>query len=80
MLWLLGQQEYGVGELSAALGVSQANLSQHLAILKSVGIVGVRRNGRAIHCFLTTPAVTQACHLIQDVLRAQLEERQTLKF
>ncbi len=80
MLDLLGQKERAVGELAKMLAVSKANLSQHLAILKAAGIVETRRDGRNIYCFLTIPAVTQACHLIRDVLRAQFQNRRSLKF
>jgi DNA-binding transcriptional ArsR family regulator len=80
MLDLLGKKERPVGELAKHLGVSKANLSQHLAILKAAGIVETRRDGRNIYCFLTIPAVTQACHLIREVLRAQFQNKRSLTF
>jgi ArsR family transcriptional regulator len=80
MLDLLGQKEQPVGALAELLGVSKANLSQHLAILKAVGIVETRREGRNIYCFLAIPAVTQACHLIREVLRVQFQNKRALTF
>ena len=41
----LRQKEMTVNELVEKTGISQANLSQHLAILRSKGIVGSRRDG-----------------------------------
>ncbi len=78
ILDLVGQREYSVAELKKKLGVSKANLSQHLAILKAAGIVDARRDGRHIYCRLTIPAVKQACHLIREVLRAQFRNRAAL--
>jgi ArsR family transcriptional regulator len=80
MLDLLGERECSVTELQRKLTVSKTNLSQHLAILKSAGIVRTRRDGRHIYCSLAIPAVRQACHLIREVLREQLKRRQALTF
>ncbi len=72
MLDFLGQRDWSVSELQQELAVSKANLSQHLSVLKSAGIVRTRREGRVIHCSLAIPEVKSACHLIRDVLRAQI--------
>lgn len=80
MLDLLGKKERPVGELAKLLGVSKANLSQHLSILKAAGIVETRRAGRNIYCFLAIPAVTQACHLIREVLRVKFQNKRSLTF
>ena len=78
MLDLLGLQEWPVSELQAKVGISKANLSQHLAVLKSAGIVRTRREGRTIYCSLAIPEVKSACQLIRDVLRIQLRNGQKL--
>ena len=78
MLDLLGDREWPVSELQEKLGISKANLSQHLAVLKSAGIVRTRREGRMIHCSLAIPEVKSACQLIRDVLRVQIRHRQKL--
>lgn len=78
MLDLLGQQEWPVSELQAKVGISKANLSQHLAVLKSAGIVQTRREGRTIHCSLAIPEVKSACQIIRDVLRSQIRNGQKL--
>lgn len=72
ILDLLGQGERGVSELQQALGISKTSMSQHLAILKSVGVVTTRRNGKQIYCSLAMPEVKQACQLIRKVLHAQI--------
>lgn len=75
LLDLLGRGEHRVAALQEALGVSKANLSQHLAILKAAGVVSARRDGRDVYCSLAFPEVRQACHLIRDVLRSQIRRQ-----
>lgn len=45
ILELLADREHGVGELAAALGIAQPSASQHLAILRDVGLVASTRVG-----------------------------------
>jgi ArsR family transcriptional regulator len=78
MLDMLAQREWPVAALQAELGVSKANLSQHVTILKSAGIVVTRRQGRQVYCSLAMPEVKAACKLIRDVLRAQVRNDQLL--
>jgi len=42
----LALQERPVGEIVAALGMEQPSVSKHLRVLKDVGLVRVRREGR----------------------------------
>ena len=75
MLDLLGRGEESLSVLQKKLGISKANFSQHLAILKAAGVVTARRNGRNVYCSLTLPEVRQACHLIREVLRSQIRRQ-----
>ena len=78
MLDYLGKRDWAASELQKELGISTANLSQHVAILKAAGIVGTRREGRHIYFSLLMPEVKSACRLIRDVLRAQIRSGQRL--
>ena len=78
MLDLLSKQEYTVSDLQSALGIALPNVSQHLSVLKSAGIVATRREGKQVYCYLALPEVKEACHLIRDVLRAQLRNGRKL--
>jgi DNA-binding transcriptional ArsR family regulator len=49
ILCSLVEGEMQVGELVQRLGLSQSNLSQHLAKLRDEGLVATRRTGTAIH-------------------------------
>jgi ArsR family transcriptional regulator len=78
MLDLLAKGERTVSSLQGELGITAANVSQHLAILKAAGVVTTRRDGKQIYCSLTIPEVKQACQLIRNVLRAQVRNEQKL--
>jgi len=45
---LAGEGELSVGELVAGAGVSQPAVSQHLAVLRTAGLVSERREGRFV--------------------------------
>ena len=60
-----------VGRLAGAIGASQPNVSQHLAVLRGAGIVEAERDGREVRYRLADPAVMVAC----GVMRAVLERR-----
>jgi ArsR family transcriptional regulator len=57
-----------VGRLAEAIGVSQPNVSQHLAVLRSAGIVEAERDGREVRYRLADPDVVVACSLMRAVL------------
>jgi DNA-binding transcriptional ArsR family regulator len=78
LLDLLGKGECGVGSLQDELGITKANMSQHLTILKSAGVVVTRRNGKQVHASLAIPEVKEACHLIRKVLRTQIRKQHKL--
>jgi len=78
MLDLLGKCDWAASDLQEQLGISKANLSQHVAILKAAGIVASRRDGKAVYFSLTMPEVKSACKLIRDVLRAQIRDGRRL--
>ena len=78
MLDLLGQREWPLAKLQVQLGVSKANLSQHVAVLKAAGVIVTRRQGKQVFCSLALPEVRTACKLIRDVLRAQVRNHTQL--
>lgn len=46
ILSYLALQERPVGDIVATLGLEQPSVSKHLRVLRDVGLVNVRRNGR----------------------------------
>jgi len=59
----LTKGEKCVGEVENSVGVSQANVSQHLTILKAQGIVGCRKEGNT-RCYYLTQA-----ELVRKILK-----------
>jgi len=69
----LRDQELSVTELAEALGISQANLSQHLSLMRQRGIVTTRREGLNIFYKLSNPKIIKACDLMRQVLLENLK-------
>jgi ArsR family transcriptional regulator len=65
----LASGELSVGDLSAQVGCQIPNMSQHLAVLRSAGLVTSRRDGSTIFYRLADPRVLEAYRLIQDIAR-----------
>ena len=64
----LRQGEKSVGELLIGLEVSKANISQHLTILKSHGIISARRDGQNIYYKLEQPKIIDAMDTVHEIL------------
>lgn len=71
---LLTKSDKWSAELQASLGISKANLSQHLAILKAAGVVSTHREGKHLSCGISMPEVKQATALIRTMLKSQVRE------
>jgi ArsR family transcriptional regulator len=68
-------KEMTAGELIEKIGLSKANLSQHMSILKSKGVVSTRREGVNIYYRISNSKITQACDLMREVLLEQFQEK-----
>jgi ArsR family transcriptional regulator len=71
----LRDKEMTASELIERIGLSKANLSQHMSILKSKGVVLTRREGVNIYYCISNPKIIQACDLMREVLLEQLQEK-----
>lgn len=78
ILEMLGERPRYVSELLEELRISKPNLSQHLAILRNSGVVTTGRMGKQLLCTLAMPEVKNACELIRNVLRKQVDEGRKL--
>lgn len=70
--------ELSVGELVERLGITKANVSQHLSVLRQRRVVGTRRDGVNIFYKIENPKIIQACGLMKAVLMEQLEDSERL--
>ena len=77
MLELLSQREHAVSEMLPEVGVEPANLSQHLAVLRRMGLVTTRKEGSTVYYSLTSPQVAEllavARQILTGVLTGQVE-------
>jgi len=65
--------EVSVGELVRRLRLRKANVSQHLAVLRSRGVVSARREGLSVFYRVANPKIIRACSLMREVLAEHLE-------
>ena len=65
----LAEGELSVSDLSIRVGCQVPNMSQHLAVLRSAGLVHTRRDGSTVYYRLSDARVLEAYHLIQSLAR-----------
>ena len=65
----LADGERSVSDLSRDVGCQVPNMSQHLAVLRSAGIVASRREGNTVFYRLADPHVLEVYRLLQQVAR-----------
>ncbi len=68
LLDALREQELSVGQLAELLGITLANASQHLSVLRSALLVSSRRHGTTVLYRLTEPRITDACDIIEAIV------------
>jgi ArsR family transcriptional regulator len=67
-----------VGILAAELGMSQPNASQHLAVMRTAGVVEAERIGRTVLYRISDPDVITACGLMRGVLERRFDRLASL--
>ena len=72
IMHLVGAQPVEVNEIARELGLNQAAVSQHLAAMRSVGLVEAIRDGRTVRYRLADPQILAACELMRSVLVRRL--------
>lgn len=70
--------ELTTGALIAQLGLEQANVSQHLAILRAKHVVTTRRAGNQMYYALRDPVLSQILALLRGYFYAHLSETASL--
>ncbi len=78
ILHSLKSGEKTVNELAALTGVSQSNVSQHLALMRQRQIVKTRKTGANIYYSVSSSKISQACDMMREVLLEQLRQKQEL--
>lgn len=65
VMWELQRGERTVTDLADAIGVSLANLSQHLRVMRTIGVVTVRRDGQSLYYRAASPHFFAGCKRIR---------------
>ncbi len=73
ILCLLQEREMTVGEISKATKTTDANISQHLSILRHQGILGTRKEANFIFNRITDERVTSLIETMQGLF-CKIEE------
>jgi rhodanese-related sulfurtransferase/DNA-binding transcriptional ArsR family regulator len=78
LLDVLANGERTVDELARQVGLSVANASQHLQLLRQAGLVAARRDGNSIYHRLAAPEVFELWRALRTVATSRLAEVERL--
>lgn len=67
--------ELNISELVEATGLTQANVSRHVQSLADAGMVGRRKEGLAVICFIADPSITELCDNVCSNLLKRLSQQ-----
>ena len=67
ILCLVGNQELSVLEIVDAVGTSQSNISQHLAVLRDTGVLKARKEANKVFYRINDPRVLEMIALTRRI-------------
>lgn len=70
----LREGERSVSDICEELAIPQANISQHLSILREKGLVRSRKDGQWVYYSLASPKIAQAMDLLRQVMAESFGE------
>lgn len=76
LLCQLAEGERSVGDLATYVGLAQSAASQHLAKLRTDGLVATRRDGQTIYYRLVDPAAIKVIDTLCEIYNQPPRERQ----
>ncbi len=74
ILELLSSGELSAGSLIEKLGMEQANVSQHLAVLRTKQLVSNRKSGNQVFYAVRDPIIIEVLNLMRTYFHAHLKE------
>jgi DNA-binding transcriptional ArsR family regulator len=60
-----------VGEIVAAMGATQSNISKHLSLMASAGIITRHKDGQFVYYGMSNPLTMKLCELVHEELLSQ---------
>lgn len=73
ILNVLRDGKKSVRELADAIDLPQPNVSQHLTVMRTRGIITYRKEGTTVYYLLSNPKVLKAFDIIREVLHENLK-------
>jgi ArsR family transcriptional regulator len=73
LLHALRAGDRSVGELAETIRSTLANTSQHLAVMRSAGLVEGSRDGTTVRYRLAEPAIIAACDIVDGIVRRRVD-------
>lgn len=70
----LNEKELSAGTLIEKLGMEQANVSQHLAVLRAKQLVAHRKVGNQVFYSVRDPLITKVLSLMRQYFHSHLKE------
>ena len=80
LLQELKQGEMMVGQLVAATGMAQANVSKHLKMMSEVGILSRRKDGVCVYYAVADQMVFDLCELVCGKLSRDRDSQNELEY
>jgi ArsR family transcriptional regulator len=71
---ILRDGELSAGVIQEQLGIEQANVSQHLAVLRSRHIVSTRKEGNQVFYSLRNPVLVEVLDIMRRYFQSHLKE------
>lgn len=65
LLRALMEGEKSVTELMRVVGATQSNTSQHLAVMRKLGLIQARRSGSSVYYSVTDKRIADACESLR---------------
>ncbi|RJO61868.1 ArsR family transcriptional regulator [candidate division WS5 bacterium] len=78
IIHLIRDRELSVSELEEMLDMRQANLSQHLMVLRENNLVKTRRDGQHIYYSLAYENILKASDLVREVLQERFKGQKNI--
>lgn len=72
---LLREGPRRVNDIAKGLGIGQATISRHLAVLRNVGILSSQRQGTDMIYQISNPKITDICESMRKVLAERESQR-----
>jgi ArsR family transcriptional regulator len=67
ILCLVGQNELMVQEIVEAVGTSQSNISQHLAVMRERGLLASRKEANKVYYRIDDPRIIKMIAMMREV-------------